>query len=107
MFTKKSSKNSENWLFECVVGKWTRLHREVLALSHRKQFEDFSQKNRRIVNTKNWLASSLVRFSHGSTQTYRVLVLCITTENIFSLLLFLRHLSCIKFSILRLHEGFK
>ena len=28
-------------------------HRGVLALSHRKQSEDFSKKNRRIVNTKN------------------------------------------------------
>jgi hypothetical protein len=35
------------------VGKYHMLHRGVLALSHRKQSEDFSKKNRRIVNTKN------------------------------------------------------
>ena len=52
--------------FECGVGKWTGLHREVLAFSHRKQSEDFSKKNRRIVYTKNWLASSPVRFPTGA-----------------------------------------
>ena len=35
------------------VGNYTVLHRGDLALSHRKQSEDFSKKKRRIVNTKN------------------------------------------------------
>ena len=38
---------------ECGAEKAMRLHRGVLALSHRKQSEDFSKKNRRIVYEKN------------------------------------------------------
>ncbi len=44
------------------------LHRGVLAFSHRKQSEDFSKKNRRIVITKNQLARSLMWFSTGAHQ---------------------------------------
>ena len=51
--------------------KQDRLHRGVLALSHRKQSEDFSKKNRRIVNTKNQLASSLPCFSAGVHQIFK------------------------------------
>ncbi len=53
------------------AGKRAGLHREVLALSHREQFEYFfsKKKNIQIVNTKNWLASSPARFPAGALFT--------------------------------------
>ena len=44
--TWASSKTRKGMMGERGVGKRIRLHREVLALSHRKKSEDFSRKIR-------------------------------------------------------------
>ena len=70
MYSQKKVRSGNNRYFTEKtggVGKGTRVPREVLAFSHSKQSEDFSKKNRRIVYTINWLASTLVTFPTGAS----------------------------------------